>query len=195
MSQIIDFDLNASVDGAGKLKELTNEEALKEALRFYLSVRLGNILGFPLNGGILDTSTFSVMSPDYLELLAFKIRNSIFIGFEPEIVLNEISIIPDYERRILEIELKYTNPLSDVPNSLVIYTNDPKEVVRNSLRVNIDYVEENLYNFSLANKDKYLEERLIYNADKGIFEWGQYDFLFLTQEDPYFEQILNLLNG
>jgi hypothetical protein len=195
MSQVIDFDLNAAIDGTGQLKELTNEEALNEALRFFISVKLGNVLGFPEEGGILDSTSFSTMSPDYLDLISFRLRNAITNEFEPEIILDEISIVPDYENRILEIEIRYTNPLTEVPNSLIVYTTDPQETVRNSLRIDISYIGENLFNFCLANKDKYPEERMVFNADKDIFEWGQYDFLYLTSSDPYFEQILNLING
>jgi hypothetical protein len=195
MSQIIDLDLNAKIDGEGKLAEYTNEEALNSALNFFISVKLGDVLGYPEKGGLLDSVTFSVMSPDYLDLIAFRLRNVITNDFEPEIILDEISIIPERDNRILKIEVRYTNPLTEVPNSLIVYTSDPQETVRNSLRIDISYIGENLYNFCLANKDKYPEERMIYNADKDIFEWGQYDFLYLTQSDPYFEQILNLING
>jgi hypothetical protein len=194
MSQVIDLTLNASIDGAGQLQEITNDRALKEALNFFLSVKRGDVLGYPEEGGVLDTATFSVMSIDYLQLISFKIRNAIIKEFEPEIILNELNVIPDYDKRILIIEIFYTNPLTDVPDSLVIYTEDPQETVKHSIYVDILYTGENLYNFCFANQDKFPEEKLIFNADLSTFFWGQYKFVNLTKDDPYFDQILLLLN-
>ena len=193
MSKFIDIDLFSNIDSNGRVIEYSNADAFKNALLFFLTCKRGDILEDPTTGGILNERIFKSMRTVNLENIAFSIESSIINGFAPTFEINDIIITPDYDNKILEIEIRFVNPITAIPDTLTVYTKDPTDL-KSFNYVDVDYVEENLYNFILTQYPTYKGERLVYNADKGCFTWAKWCFVNLTAADAYFGQILQLIN-
>ena len=194
MAQVIDLDIWGNVDAQGSITEHNNGDALKIALTLWLTYKGGEILFNPDDGGVLDEALFRVVTTDNSDKISFSLRNAIINYFEPEIQLTEVLVTPDYENRRYEIEVSYYNNQQDISDTVIIYTKEINQVVEKSYQI-VTYIEENLYNFCITNKDNQPNEILRFDGDKATFVWGLYEFTNLEASDSYFPLILQLLNG
>jgi hypothetical protein len=192
-SIVHDIDIYGLENPDGSPKEHFEQEAVKNALIAWLTSKKGEYLQNPEAGGILDTSVFKMLSNNQLDLLGFKIKNAIINNFVPAITLREINLIPDYERRMLEIKIFYSSPLSNKKEAVVLYLNAPKPELIWSYE-EIEYIEENLRNFCLLKQPENKDKKLLYKADDGIWTYGKYKLINLTAEDSYFTEILEICN-
>lgn len=195
MPAYIDLDLFANIDSTGKIEEHTEGDALKESLRFFVTSKAGDILGFPELGGIMDATLFKTMGGTEFQRIYYTIYTDISEGFSPAIEIQDIDIVPDYQNRILSITIYFTNPITFQLDVVDIYftLNIPQE--KTISYVDIEYTEENLYNFCLTQKANFPTEKLVFKADMGKFVWANFRFSNFTRDDSYFDQILMLING
>lgn len=195
MSNYIDADIFANISSKGGIRTYSNEGALKNALRMFITSKKGDIIYEPEEGGAMDIALFRNIEVNRNKIL-FQLRNSILNFFEPEITLLNIDVTPDYEKKIIEISINYTNNLTNITDSLVVYTRDLSQV-RTFTYVDVDLVGDNAYNFVLTQLTNQADEKLTYNADLGKYLWGKYKFTNSSfgPMDSRWSDILGLINN
>ena len=57
------------------------------------------------------------------------------------------------------------------------------------------YTSSNLYKFVQITIPSYSTYQLVYDTNTLFWTWGKYQMINLTYADPYFSQILALING
>jgi phage baseplate assembly protein W len=189
-----DLDLFGNENTDGSPKYYLEEDAVKNALTSWIGSKKGDYIHNPEIGGILDRFLFKPMNNQIASRMAFTLQNAIINEFVPEITLEELSVIPNYENRLWEIYLKYINPFSNQTESLTIYTKDL--TAKESLDyISVLYVGNNLYSFCEIKLPGMSNARILYNEDREKYVWDQYELTNFNSDDPRYEDILILVNG
>lgn len=189
-----DYDItgNTFTDGNAIIHE--NDEAIKNAISQWLTSKKGEYLKNPSEGGILDYFLFKNMTNSNLELIGFAIQNLFTINLVALVKLINISIQPDYTNRSIDIDVTYR--ILDT-NTIVTEQLSMDKVIdkKSNTYIDIDYIEENLFEFVKIQKYSHPSQKLIYDNDVLSWVWGEYKFINLTDEDEYFERILYVCNA
>lgn len=188
-----DISIYGYEESPGTALDLRNEDAVKNALVLWITSSKGDFLYSPESGGILKDLLFKPMSEASLDRLHFKIRNAINNRFSPSIKLLKLEIDPDYQNRFLKISILYKGVETKQAEKVVFFANSTFENVINDYS-DIDYTEENLYNFCKVRKPSMGKEVLVYNNTEEAWVWGQYKLVNLTPYDSYFASILSICN-
>jgi phage baseplate assembly protein W len=194
-NQYHDLDIYGREYSNGNPYEFFDEDAIKNALTFFLTMKRGDILYRPDLGGLMDNALFKNMSNASLEKQIFLVRNALNNYFVPAIQLRGIQFNPLYEQRALEINISYTNPATRVLEQLKIYTKNPSNIKPKTIE-DVVYTGENLRMFCLVKKPDMGKNIMYYNNDLDSWVWGsEFKFSNLTTSDTYFSDIQNICNG
>ena len=172
----MDIDLYGRENTDGTAMEHLGDEAIKMALIVWLTSKKGEFVLNPEEGGILDVSLFKNLSTNKIPELTFKIKNAINNRFYPSIILEFISIEPNYEYRLWVINIAFRTSEARSLQEVQIYTKDLSKRL-NVVYENIEYIEENLRNFCLVQKTNMSGYKLVFNPENGNWEWGKYIFV------------------
>lgn len=193
MGLLHDIDIFGRENPDGTAMEHIEEDAIQSALTLWLTSTRGDFILDPTLGGIFDQVEFKGMSPTRMGLLHFKLKNAINNEFAPDIRLTNLEITPIYEDRVLQIDISYISERTGEEQTLTIYTKDTGQ--QKSFRYEeIEYIEENLRNFVLVKLSGMAGKKLLYDSEKGVWKWGKYLLINLTPADPYFDEILAIIN-
>lgn len=188
-----DYDIegNTFIDGNAIVYE--NDEAIKNAISQWLVSKRGDYLKNPSEGGILDYFLFKNMTNSNLELIGFAIQNLFTINLVSLVKLVNISIQPDYTNRSIDIDVVYK---INGTNTVVTEQLSMDKVIdkKSNTYLDIDYIEENLFDFVKIQKYSHPSQKLIYDNDVLSWVWGEYKFINLVDTDEYFERILYVCN-
>jgi len=188
-----DYDIegNTFIDGNAIVYE--NDEAIKNAISQWLVSKRGDYLKNPSEGGILDYFLFKNMTNSNLELIGFAIQNLFTINLVSLVKLVNISIQPDYTNRSIDIDVVYK---INGTNTVVTEQLSMDKVIdkKSNTYLDIDYIEENLFEFVKIQKYSHPSQKLIYDNDVLSWVWGEYKFINLVDTDEYFERILYVCN-
>ncbi|HPJ86798.1 MAG TPA: hypothetical protein PLU55_01655 [Candidatus Pacearchaeota archaeon] len=188
-----DYDIegNTFIDGNAIVYE--NDEAIKNAISQWLVSKRGDYLKNPSEGGILDYFLFKNMTNSNLELIGFAIQNLFTINLVSLVKLVNISIQPDYTNRSIDIDVVYK---INGTNTVVTEQLSMDKVIdkKSNTYLDIDYIEENLFEFVKIQKYSHPSQKLIYDNDVLSWVWGKYKFINLVDTDEYFERILYVCN-
>jgi len=193
MTILMDIDLYGRENTDGTAMEHLGDEAIKMALIVWLTSKKGEFVLNPEEGGILDVSLFKNLSTNKIPELTFKIKNAINNRFYPSIILEFISIEPNYEYRLWVINIAFRTSEAGSLQEVQIYTKDLSKRL-NVVYENIEYIEENLRNFCLVQKTNMSGYKLVFNPENGNWEWGKYIFVNFSVSDPYYSEILQICN-
>jgi len=172
-----------------------DKDAIKNALMQWLSSKKGEILYYPDEGGVMDTTLFKNASASNINKLRFSLKNAITNYFVPQIIFKGIDVVADTVNKILEISVFYTDPETGEEDTLLIYLNDIKTVEQQQLK-EVPYEGENLEMFCMVSKPDMEGKLLIYNEEKGFWIWGErYLFTTLSESSSNFETILSICNS
>lgn len=189
-----DYDIegNTFIDGNAIVYE--NDEAIKNAISQWLVSKRGDYLKNPSEGGILDYFLFKNMTNSNLELIGFAIQNLFTINLVSLVKLVNISIQPDYTNRSIDIDVVYK---INGTNTVVTEQLSMDKVIdkKSNTYLDIDYIEENLFDFVKIQKYSHPSQKLIYDNDVLSWVWGEYKFINLVDTDEYFERILYVCNA
>lgn len=189
-----DYDIegNTFIDGNAIVYE--NDEAIKNAISQWLVSKRGDYLKNPSEGGILDYFLFKNMTNSNLELIGFAIQNLFTINLVSLVKLVNISIQPDYTNRSIDIDVVYK---INGTNTVVTEQLSMDKVIdkKSNTYLDIDYIEENLFEFVKIQKYSHPSQKLIYDNDVLSWVWGEYKFINLVDTDEYFERILYVCNA
>jgi len=188
-----DYDIegNTFIDGNAIVYE--NDEAIKNAISQWLVSKRGDYLKNPSEGGILDYFLFKNMTNSNLELIGFAIQNLFTINLVSLVKLVNISIQPDYTNRSIDIDVVYK---INGTNTIVTEQLSMDKVIdkKSNTYIDIEYIEENLFEFVKIQKYSHPSQKLIYDNDVLSWVWGEYKFINLVDTDEYFERILYVCN-
>jgi hypothetical protein len=188
-----DLDLFGNDTSSGEAIVHFDNEAVDSALTTWITSKLGDILKKPNEAGVLDRAIFKNMTDAKVDQLVFLIRTGIMNNFSPSIELKKLYIERDYVRKILIINLEYSEPITGRTQSLKIYTKD-LTAKQSFTFEEIEFSELNLRNWVLIKKPEMKSKLLKFNSEKLHWQWGKYLLINLEASDSYFEEILALIN-
>lgn len=188
-----DIDIFGRESRPGVALEYGNQDAIKNALTLFLTSKKGDYLRNPSAGGIIDFSLFKTINEINLQKLGFVLKNAINNFFTPAVELLEVNLIPDYDHRILQYDIIYKDTETLTINNVSIYTNISYQYQKFEF-TSVEYTEDNLLKFIMLQKIDDPTKRLLYNSDDGLWYYGKFKLVNLTQSDPYFDQILAAAN-
>jgi hypothetical protein len=188
-----DIDIFGRESQPGTALEYYNADAIANALTLFLTLKKGDLLLNPNDGGIIDSAVFKSLNDANIQKFGFQIKNAIISYFAPLIELQAINIVPDYENQILEYDITYKDLTTFTINTVTIYTNTSYQY-QNFTFTEVEYVEQNLLRFIMLQKTGDISQRLLYNADDGFWYYGKFKLTNFTQADIYFDQILAAAN-
>ena len=194
MAVIQDIDIWGLEDSVGTGKEYFASEAVKNALQLWLGTKKGEYLMNPSGGGALDNMVFKTMSPQTILVLKFQLMNALNKDFSPALTINSIEFIPDFNNRLLEIDVYYTIQTTGISDNITLFTNSNYSV-NNFEYESVTDTGDNLYEFFRIKKPSMISSKLIYDHDANFYKFGKYKFPNLTPADSRFDDILMLANG
>ena len=188
-----DIDIFGKESKPGTAIEYYNADAIANALKLFLTLKKGDLLRNPNDGGLVDLSVFKTLSDANVQKVGFQIKTAINNYFTPLIELQSINLTPDYENHILEYNITYKDLTTFTMNTVTIYTNASYQY-QNFMYSSVDYVGENLLRFIMLQKTGDVSQKLLYNPDDGYWYYGKFLLKNFTQSDLYFDQILMAAN-
>lgn len=188
-----DFDLEAKTYNNGNAVVYENDDAIKNSVLLWLTSSRGDFLKNPDAGGMLDFFLFKNITTERLRLLGFSLYNEMYFTFLGLIKILDINIVPNYTQRYIQIEITYQIIESEqvIKEELII---DKPVNNKTKTYIEIDYIEENLYNFVKIQKNSHQDKKLKFDTTLNSWIWGEFKLVNLTESDPYFAQILELCN-
>lgn len=189
-----DIDLYGRENPDGSPVTYTSVDAIKHALFQWVNSSRGDYVMNPTAGGALDSFVFKSLNASNFNMLRFELLTALTTRFAPSITVNSIDLIPDYDNRMMEVQISYSIPAEGVSDTLSIFTNSNYSY--NTFEYeDVAYTGENLYQFFVIKKADLASSRLIYDYDLDAWKWSKYKLINLLPTDPYFTQILALANG
>lgn len=187
-----DIDIEGRTTSNGNILTYTNNEALGNAIKFYLLSSKGAFIRQPTTAGILDTLLFRPLNPIYPEEKAgylSQIRNT-FNNFS---TILSLDITPDYENQSWNVRVKWLSLLTKetIISEVKLRTElPPQEQLTEYLSVIL--TGESLYYFILSEQITMPDIKLEYIEETGYI-WGKYLFINFIETDPYYSQIIDLI--
>jgi hypothetical protein len=190
-----DIDIWGAELPNGQAKEYIGSEAVKNALQLWLAVEKGGYLMNPGEGGPIDNIPFKTMSQQNLMSIKFQLMNALTKDFAPALRVTNLILTPDYQNRLLEIDIYYTILETGIPDNVTIFTNS-EYAVNNFTYEEINYTGDNLIEFFTIKKPSIPNSRLVYDTEGNFWKWNKYKFTSnLPLDVDTFTQILIIANG
>lgn len=190
-----DIDIWGAELPNGQAKEYIGSEAVKNALQLWLAVEKGGYLMNPGEGGPIDNIPFKTMSQQNLMSIKFQLMNALTKDFAPALRVTNLILTPDYQNRLLEIDIYYTILETGIPDNVTIFTNSDY-AVNNFTYEEINYTGDNLIEFFTIKKPSIPNSRLVYDTEGNFWKWNKYKFTSnLPLDVDTFTQILIIANG
>lgn len=189
----IDLDIYGRDNLDGTAMQYIDSKAVGNALQMYLSSKKGDFLYAPSAGGVLDSQTFKIMTLESLTILQFNIRNALTNYFTPYIQIISINLEAMYEEHALKIEIIYSTNNLNI-EKVTVYTNADFNT-KHYEYTDITYAGENLLKFCQLKKADMSGQYMELEPNTEIWTYGNYRFIELTEEDPYFSDILLICNS
>ena len=194
MATYHDIDLYGRDNLNGTPLTYFNANAIKNALYQWMNSKRGDYLMNPSEGGVLDVFNFKNLNFDNTYKLKIQLLTALTTEFSPSITIESIDIVPDYNNRLLEIEITYSIPQERVTDSVSLFLNS--EYSTKSFNYEeIILTEFNLYEFVSIKKPAQNSSRLLYDYELNSWKWGKYKLINLLPTDTYFSDILQICNG
>lgn len=189
-----DIDLYGKEVTPGVAFEYFDIQAVSNALNLWLTSKKGDFIRNPSAGGILEKYLFKNMDPSSLTKIKLELITTFSDYFSDTLAIDDIIFTPNYQDRILEIQIIYHDIRTGASDNLTVYVNANYAYKRFEYQ-NVSYAGENLYRFVQITIPSNPVEKLIYDTTLLKWRWSPYLLENLTYEDPYFSQILALING
>lgn len=188
-----DLDLFGNDTSKGEPIVHYDEDAIKSAFTTWLTSKRGDFLKLPIDGGVFDFALFKNLNEDLASKAKHIIKTAIINFFSPSITLTGLDITPDYQNKLLVIEIRYVNPLTETEQTVQIYTKDLTKKTTTEFET-ISYTELNLKNWVVLMKPQMKRKLLVFNSQRGSWVWDKYILENFSYSDPYFSEILILCN-
>jgi hypothetical protein len=188
-----DIDIFGAESQPGTALEYINADAIANALKLFLTLKRGELLRNPNDGGIIDVAAFKSLNDENIKKIGFQIKNAINNYFTPLIELVSIELTPDYDNQILQYDITYKDVTTFTVNTTTIFTNASYQY-QNFNYEEVTFVEQNLLRFIMLQKTGDVSQKLLYNADDGYWYFGKYKLINFTQADICFDSILAAAN-
>jgi len=114
-----DYSMDAEVDTEGVLVVLSGKEAVENALRQWITSFRGEYIRNPQKGGYVTYWLLKPLNDDTQRAIKEAILEGIYEDFTPQIVVKNLTVVPNYTNLSWEISLEAYSPT--VKESINIY--------------------------------------------------------------------------
>lgn len=114
-----DYSMDAEVDTEGVLVVLSGKEAVENALRQWITSFRGEYIRNPQKGGYVTYWLLKPLNDDTQRAIREAILEGIYEDFTPQIVVKNLTVVPNYTNLSWEISLEAYSPT--VKESINIY--------------------------------------------------------------------------
>lgn len=111
---VYDLHIDGGSNIDGKVNEVVNEEALTNALKQWVASFKGDYINNPSKGGYVTSRLFRPMRQTDVEDIKHSIRDGIESDFDIRLEILDLSVEPDYERRVWRFWLNVYSPDLDM---------------------------------------------------------------------------------
>ena len=189
-----DIDIYGEESIPGNALEYFDTKAISNALNLWLTSSSGDFLRNPTAGGLLDKYLFKNLDNSSLFKIQLEITTAFKNNFSDVLALDGIQFNPDYNNRILEINVKYHDKRTGTSDNIVAYVNSDYAYKKFEYQ-EVSYMGENLYRFVIITLPSNSNSQLVFDSTLLKWTWSPYILTNLTYEDEYFSQILALINS
>jgi len=190
---IIDLDVYGRNSTSGGALVHSDDYAISNSIIFFLTSSRGDYLYRPELGGILDNLLFKQLTVEKASYYQSIIANALKTQFGALATDIQVSIVPDYDNRLYKIDVFFTSVLSGEVNQVPIPLNMPKPELGRSYTP-VDLVDDNLLAFVYLQKET-LSDPLIKNQTDGLWYWGNFKLINLTESSSNFQEIFDTINN
>jgi hypothetical protein len=103
---IFDHDLLGTINADGSIKQIWEEEALKQSIKLWIASKKGEALRAPERGGYINRWLMQPMKDSNIDIIKMAIRDGIAQDFTPLLEILELDVKPLYDKRAWYIYLK-----------------------------------------------------------------------------------------
>ena len=115
---LFDLDMEGGFTRSGNIKKVYGTDALNNALKTWIISKRGEKIRRPAQGGSIYALLTKPMSEETYNLLDNAIRGEFENDFSPALIINELEIRPNYERRRWELKMVVTSPYLKIKTEL-----------------------------------------------------------------------------
>ena len=99
LADITDYDLNGGFDSAGNIKIVIGDKAVTNAILIWLSSSDNDFPRYSGRGGFLVRWLMKPMSDNRADDIETSIKTGVKRDFDPPLILTQLNITPDYEKK------------------------------------------------------------------------------------------------
>lgn len=108
--QYVDYTYDSQILETGELKTLSGYEAIQNSLKLWLYSLRGERIRNPEWGGYITRWLFKPLSVETMDKLQFSLLIGLREEFTPRLIINNVTVTPDYENESWIIEIDATLP-------------------------------------------------------------------------------------
>jgi len=116
LNTLFDHYLFGGIDGTGTIKQVWGNDALNNAILVWLSSYQGDFLRNPAAGGYLTKLLMKPMSEQRRKQIIDDVKRGLFEEFQPKLENVDLTVVPDYDKKMWNIQLTAYAP--DVKQSI-----------------------------------------------------------------------------
>ncbi len=103
---IYDTDLIGGINSKGQIKQIWGEEALNNSIKMWIASFKGEVLRDPDRAGYITQWLMKSMAEENIDDIEMAVRDGIDQDFYPALTILNLSITPDFTRRVWNFYLE-----------------------------------------------------------------------------------------
>jgi len=192
MGLLTDIDVYSRLDKEKKLTQHLQDDAISNAMIFFLSTVQGDFLFEPQRGGILKKLLFKVINEERIFETTKEIKNELESEFGKYAKNIEVFIDHYSDTRLTEIQIYWNSIITNEENQVLFYSRNYKD--SQIKKTEIPFIDDNLLTFVIMKKPENENKKLIKNLLTNYYEWGNYIFINFNESSSNFNEIENICN-
>lgn len=200
---LIDLDVYGRNSSGGKAQVHYNDQAISNAIVFYLTTNKGDFLYEPGKGSIFKEILFKNMDDSRIAMEETRIREEIEREFGDVVQDTDVSITLDSETKTLEVDFYWKSRETGEENAGIFNVALPENVntelkIENTGRkIPVPYTGDNLVAWVSLNVDSpsMQNQSLLYDNRTDKWTYGNFELTNLSSTSPEFDEIITIINA
>lgn len=190
--KIITLDIYDRRDANGLPLKIEDGNAIANAMQTFLIAKSGDYVNRPDAGGVLDIYEFKGLNRNFTAD-AKEIKNILNNKFIGRATVSNIIIIPDFNTRILTIEVTITITKTQEEKTFNVYRKADIKYVNEPNYIEIPYEGDNLILFIQGELIEQPKSPLIYNTNLESWVWNNYNFINLSNNSDELQYLIEMI--